>query len=108
MAKIASTRIDLETADGDDHSWLVIGLRIVAATIGTYALIYATGCVLAIVLPMARSESVYLIGMVQVLAFAPLVIWIFLSSSIWRVLAIMALVTAAGSVAMAWHGSVGG
>ncbi|MEA5125472.1 DUF3649 domain-containing protein [Xanthomonas floridensis] len=64
--------------------WLGVLSRTLAAIFGGYALASATNLVLALVLPMPRSEAVLtsmLLGIV-VCACAPL--WAFATVSVWR------------------------
>ncbi|MCC4603204.1 DUF3649 domain-containing protein [Xanthomonas campestris pv. badrii] len=64
--------------------WLGVLSRTLAAIFGGYALASATNLVLALVLPMPRSEAVLtsmLLGIV-VCACAPL--WAFATASLWR------------------------
>ncbi|MEB1609430.1 putative membrane protein YfcA [Xanthomonas campestris] len=64
--------------------WLGVLARTLAAMFGGYALASATNLLLALVLPMPRSEAVLtsmLVGIV-VCACAPL--WAFATASVWR------------------------
>ncbi|MCL1500056.1 hypothetical protein A7D16_14060 [Xanthomonas nasturtii] len=64
--------------------WLGVLVRTLAAIFGGYALASATNLLLALVLPLPRSEAVLtsmLVGIV-VCACAPL--WAFATASVWR------------------------
>lgn len=64
-------------ASRDQNAWKRIAVRCFAAVFGGYALLYTLGGAAAKLLPLPPSETVYLIGMVQVLLYVALVIWTF-------------------------------
>ncbi|MEO6080666.1 MAG: iron transporter [Steroidobacteraceae bacterium] len=65
--------------------------KVLAAILGGYGLAYTSGAALAKILPLRPSEAVYLIGMLQVLLYVGVVIWIFSVSArrAWIVLALL-------------------
>ena len=87
-----------------DRTWLTITLRTLASTVGGYVLVYWLGAAIAVLAPMPRSEAVYLVGLFQILVFAPLVLWIFTTRSVVRMLAIMTAATAACVLIVRLHG----
>ncbi|PPU44509.1 hypothetical protein XarbCFBP7697_00855 [Xanthomonas arboricola] len=82
--------------------WLGVLGRTLAAMFGGYALASATNLLLALVLPMPRSEAVLtsmLVGIV-VCACAPL--WAFATASVWRAWAGIAVPAALMFALAAW------
>ncbi|KHL59357.1 DUF3649 domain-containing protein [Xanthomonas cannabis] len=82
--------------------WLGVLARTLAAIVGGYALASATNLLLALVLPMPRSEAVLtsmLVGIV-VCACAPL--WAFATASVWRAWAGIAVPAALMFALAAW------
>jgi hypothetical protein len=91
MAEAAPAETDPATARELAPSWRVIAFRTLAGVFGAYAMTYWIGAALAVLLPIERSERVYLISLLQIFVFVGLVVWIFADSSIRRVTAVMAL-----------------
>ncbi len=84
------------------HPWLGVLARTLAAIFGGYALASAVNLLLALVLPMPRSEAVLtsmLVGIV-VCACAPL--WAFATASVWRAWAGIAVPAALMFALAAW------
>ena len=92
------------TAKERAPSWQLITLRVLAGTVGAYAMTYWIGAALAVLLPMQHSESVYLVSLLQIFIFVAVVIWIFADSSIKRVAAVMALTIGVCAIPVLLHG----
>jgi hypothetical protein len=105
MARSTAAQATGKTDADNGRSWGVIALRTLAATIGAYAAIYWLGGALAVLLPMPHSEIVYLVGLVQVIAFVPLVLWIFTTAAVGRMLVSIVLAPAAGFLIVWLHGA---
>ncbi len=79
---------------GRDVPVVQIVSRTAAALLGGYALTYWFAAALARLLPLARSELIYLTGMLQILAFVGVVIWIFAVASMVRMWSVLVGLTA--------------
>jgi hypothetical protein len=64
------------------YRWMVLS-RCLAAIFGGYALAAASCVFLALCLPMARAEAVYLASLLSYLVFVVAVLWVFAARSAW-------------------------
>ena len=104
MSKATSARGNAVTTRERQPSWQVIALRVVAATLGGYAVTYWIGAALAVLLPLPASEAVYLVSLLQIFIFVAVVVWVFAESSVWRMLTIMGLTIGACAIPVLLHG----
>jgi hypothetical protein len=104
MAKAAPAQTDPATAQAPAPSWRLIAVRLLAGTVGAYAMTYWIGAALAALLPMEPSETVYLVSLLQIFVFVATVIWVFADSSIRRVAAVMALTIGVCAIPVLLHG----
>ena len=104
MAKATSVEPSVLTAKERQPSWQLIVVRVLAATVGGYAVTYWLGAALAVILPLPHSETVYLVSLLQIFIFVAVVVWVFAESSMWRMLTIMALTVGACAVPVLLHG----
>ncbi|PPU77068.1 MULTISPECIES: DUF3649 domain-containing protein [Xanthomonas] len=82
--------------------WLGVLSRTLAAMVGGYALASATNLVLALVLPMPRSEAVLTSMLVGIVVYACAPLWAFATASVWRAWAGIAVPAALLFALVAW------
>ncbi|NJC37393.1 putative membrane protein YfcA [Xanthomonas arboricola] len=82
--------------------WLGVLARTLAAMFGGYALASATNLLLALVLPLPRSEAVLTSMLVSIVVCACAPLWAFATASVWRAWAGIAVPAALMFALAAW------
>lgn len=65
------------------YRWAVLS-RVIAASIGAYAVTWAAIVLVALIWPLPRAEAVGVATMLGFLIFAAVAMWVFTASSAWR------------------------
>lgn len=89
------------------RAWPGILSRSLAAMLGGYAFAASTGALLAVALPIARSQAVLTGMLVAIVAGACAALWAFASRNAWKAWAGLAIPTALMALAtsLLWGGS---
>lgn len=80
MSKLIAVKLTQQT-----RYRLLVASRILAAIIGGYALTSALSVLLALLLPVSRSEATLAATMLSFVVYAVVVLWVFAARSVMRV-----------------------